>query len=316
MPYKNDIYLKARRAVSLTFLVAEVLVFIFTLAVCFPMFIKKVSSVERGFVKSLIYTTVPFGLSIFFGSVYFYINSIILSYMKGDIELGVYSAAYNLALALLFIPAMYTSAIFPLMSRYYKESGDKLRYIYRKSFKYLYIAGLALSIFTFFRSESLISVFYGSGYSGAATALKIISFFIFIKFINFLIGNLLAAADRQNSRMAIQGLTAAFNVILSILLIPFLGLIGAAISTLVTEVLLFIVYFGEATKAVGRIALLPLLIRPGLAGLAMAIFLNYFDSNIVIEGLAAMLVYGIALIILRAFSSQDKELFIKVIRNG
>ena len=60
---------------------------------------------------------------------------------------------------------------------------------------------------------------------------------------------MLSSIDEQNKRMVGQGVTALFNVMLNVLLIPTLGFVGAAVSTLITEIFLFVIYYWFVTKS-------------------------------------------------------------------
>ena len=235
--------------------------------------------------------------------------------MRGDVEVAIYSVAYNLALAILFIPAVYTNAIYPVMSRYFKTSKENLVFIYNRSFKYLYMIGLPISAGVYMLADRIIVFFYGKTYIGSVIALQIIAWFLFIKFLNYLMGYVLSSVDQQNSRMAGQGLTAAFNVALNLILIPKFGYVGAAVSTFFTEIFLFILYYWYVSKSLHSYNFLPILIRPIIAVSAMAAFIFYFRM---VLGLALLIassaaLYFAVIFMLRSFDSKDYEIFRKIL---
>jgi O-antigen/teichoic acid export membrane protein len=301
-------------AFSLMFLLAEIIVFLIALRIGLARFVKPTAP-EAEFARKIAKKAFPFGLAVVFGSIYFYIDSVMLSAMKGDLEVGIYSVAYNIVIALLFIPTIYTNAIYPALSRYYRTSKEKLIFIYRKSFKYLYIIGLPLSAALFLLADKIIALFYTAEYHASTIALKIIGWFVFIKFLNFLTGIVLYSIDRQKQRMVSQGLTAAFNVVLNLLLIPPLGFIGAAIATFATEIFLFALYYGFVSRNLYALNFFPLLPKPIIATLIMAACLNYIKLNLVILVPSAVLLYAAALLALGAFDKEDKGLILKVMKN-
>ena len=127
-----------------TFILAEIIVVLMAFLIAFTKFIKIKMEIDWPFIKILLKSALPFGMAFIFGSIYFFIGSIILSKIKGDAEVAIFSAAYNIILALLFIPTVYTNAIYPVLSRYYHQSKSELRLLYERSFKYLYIIGIPI----------------------------------------------------------------------------------------------------------------------------------------------------------------------------
>jgi len=300
---------------SFIFILAELIVFILALNIGVIKFIKLKISFDMGFIRELVKKSFPFGLAIAFGSIYFYIGSVMLSVMKNDVEVAIYSVAYNLVIALLVIPTIYTNAIYPVLSRHFKSSKENLIFMYKKSFKYMYIIGLPISVGLFLLADKIILLFYTKEYFASIFALKILAWFVFIKFLNFLIGIVLYSIDRQKHRMLSQGSTALFNIILNLILIPFLGFIGAAIATLITEIFLFVFYYGFASKYLHALNLTPILTRPLIAAGIMATFLYYVKLNLLFLVPSAAIVYVFSILILRVFDKEDKNLILKIVKN-
>lgn len=306
---------------SYSFVFTEIFVVLIALAVALKNFIKLELIFDFSFAKRLLKKSLPFGLAIVFGSIYFYIGSVMLSKLRGDAEVAVYSVAYNIALAILFVPTVYTNAIYPVLSRYFKQSKEGLKTLYERSFKYLYIIGLPISAGLYVFAERLIIFFYGSVYSESVIALQIISFYLVIKFINFLLGAMLSSIDRQNDRMLGQGVTAGFNVLLNLFLIPEYGYIGAAWATLVTEVFLFGIYYFNLSKNLYYYNFLSVLLKPFIAVLAMLLSIKFFDfSSYRIYGLFGTVIicsfiYGLLLWFLRTLDGKDYQIIRSIFKN-
>lgn len=302
-------------AFSYAFVFVELVVVLAALAIALRKFIKIKPLFEFKFAKSLLKKALPFGLAFVFGSIYFYIGSVMLSKIRGNEEVAVYSAAYNLALAILFIPTVYTNAIYPVLSRYYKESKENLKILYERSFKYLYIIGLPISAGTYFLAGRIINFLYGEAYANSIIALQIISWYMFIKFLNFLLGTVLSSIDRQNKRMLGQGMTAAFNVLLNLLLIPKIGFIGAAWATFATEIFLFVLYYWYVSKGLyfynfGRIILKPL-----MAALVMFLVIKFAGLGLVLTIIVSALSYFAALLLLKVIDNDDRKIIKSIFRN-
>ena len=300
---------------SYTFVFTEIIVITLASLIALKKFIKLDIRIDPVFIKSTLKKALPFGLAFIFGSIYFFIGSIMLSKMKGDVEVAIFSAAYNIALALIFIPTVYINAIYPVLSRYYKEGKSGLRLLYERSFKYLYIIGLPISLGIFMLSDEIIGFLYGARYSISSIALRIISLYLFLKFINFLLGIVLSSIDKQNKRMLGQGITAGISILLNLLLIPLIGFVGAAISTLITEIFLFIIYYIFVSKSWYYYNFLGILPKPIIAVIIMSLFIGFTNLNLIITIIASAAIYLSVLMVLRTLDKKDYEIIRKIFKN-
>ena len=300
---------------SYTFIFTEIIVITIASLIALKKFIKLDIVIDPVFIKSTLKKALPFGLAFIFGGIYFFIGSIMLSKMKGDVEVAIFSAAYNIALALIFIPTVYINAIYPVLSRYYKESKSGLRLLYERSFKYLYIAGVPISLGIFMLSDEIIGFLYGTRYSTSSIALRIISLYLFLKFINFLLGVVLSSIDKQNKRMLGQGITAGISILLNLLLIPLIGFVGAALSTLITEIFLFMIYYLFVSKSWYYYNFLGILPKPIIAAIAMSLFIGFTSLNLIITIVASAAIYLAVLMVLRTLDKKDYEIIGKIFKN-
>ena len=191
----------------------------------------------------------PLALSLAFASIYLSIDTILISYFIGDIEVGIYSIGYGLTVVLYAIPAILTNVYFPKMSIYFKSDKLKLRSTLRLLLLKLSILVLPIVIFLYFFASHIILLFYGSEFSSSIIIFQILLLALFLKFFSFPYAFLLVAADQQNIRLFIQAFTAIFNLIANIIFIPIHGITAAAITTVLSELLLVTMYYFFARKA-------------------------------------------------------------------
>ncbi len=304
---------------SLMFLVVECMVALAGFIIVSKKFVTtrvRLSWLDSAYRKKMGMSAFPFGLSAAFGSLYFYASVLILSSMKGDVEVAQFSSAYNVALALLFIPTVYTNALYPALSRMFIASKAALALMCRKSMKYLMIVGLPIAICLLLLPQEIMSLLYGGKYSSAHLALQIIAGYVVLKFMNFLLGVVLSSADKQWERMKSQGAVAAINLALCFALIWRWGFVGAAWATLLTEIALMAVYAVQVGKILDSKNILKELAKPILSAgmLALCIFLLPFHW--VVSVLIGGLLYAAGLIVMGAFDSKDKEIVRSIVWNG
>jgi O-antigen/teichoic acid export membrane protein len=103
--------------------------------------------------KIIIIGSIPFALNALFGVLFFRIDTVMLSVLKGDAAVGIYSAAYVPMLALGVIPTVFIAAIYPVMSRYFVSSKDTLESFTSLSSKYMAIIGFPIAMGCFILAE-------------------------------------------------------------------------------------------------------------------------------------------------------------------
>ena len=274
-------------------------------------------SINLSLWKTLIIGSIPFALNALFGVLFFQIDTVMLSVLKGDAAVGIYNAAYAPLLALGVIPSVFIAAIYPVMSRYFVSSKDSLETFTSLASKYMAILGFPIAMGCFVLADKFIALFYGDQFSASIIAFQILAFFIPLRFVSSITGTLLTSINRQSIRTVSVGLIALFNIILNALMIPYLGYIGASIATVLSEVFLYFVFIYFINKYYKRMELHKHFIKPLIATLVMGGFIFYFrDFNLFLLILLAVLVYFVMLLVLRTFTQEDKNIFKQVIKRN
>ena len=229
-------------ALSSVYLISSALVLVVTLITySWKFFIPKID-LDLKFWKPTIKEASFFGVSNILVVIYFYIDSLMLSVMVGYSAVGIYNAPYKLIVVLLFIPGIFVTSIFPLMSKHFESSKNLLKIEYEKSVKYLFAIAVFIFVYGFSFADKIILTIYGTAYIPSIAALQVLIFVVPLIFITNLFGNLLGAINRQRILIIITGISALFNVILNFILIPKFSYIGASFATVVTECLVFTFY--------------------------------------------------------------------------
>ncbi len=83
-------------------------------------------------------------------------------------------------------------------------------------------------------AEPLVTLVFGNDYLGAIPVLQVLGLYVILRAITRITSNALDFLGRAKSRAVIKGITSTLNVILNIILIPLIGVVGAAIATVIT----------------------------------------------------------------------------------
>jgi O-antigen/teichoic acid export membrane protein len=272
----------------------------------FPLHLEFDSTLIRYLVK----TAYPFALMGIISVIYFRIDSIMLSFMKTDAEVGWYAASFNLISMLMFISYGLSQAIFPVLSRFYQSSRENFLSIAEKSFHYLLILGLPVALGITILADKIIYFIYGEQFRHSVLALQILIWSIPIIYINSPLLRLLYSANKQHIAMIISFTSMVVNIFLNIVLIPPLSYLGTSISTLASEVVNFILYYAVISRIFSYyIKIDRTAIRSLGALLIMGLFVYFAkDSNLfLVIGCSAVL-YFLSLYFLKAFSKYELNL--------
>tara|TARA_A100001015_G_scaffold311831_1_gene415841 strand:+ start:5044 stop:6282 length:1239 start_codon:yes stop_codon:yes gene_type:complete len=178
------------------------------------------------------------GFTLFLIQFYFRIDSIMLGLLSSEIELGLYSVAFNLMEGSFIIPTIVMSVIFPGLSnnKYFSK-------FFKRGLFILTIAGIICGTVVFFLADFMIYSFYEASFKNSSEILEILSLAIPLVFWGYLMTQSLVALDRNRIYLVITSSGLLINVILNFLLIPEYGASGAAFSTVVTEALIPLICF-------------------------------------------------------------------------
>ena len=225
------------------FLVSATIVLLYNLVVISYKFFKPKLAADLKFWKKLIKDAVPFGLVNVFAIIYFKIDSVMLGTMKTQKIVGYYNASYRIIdVFTALVPSIIFAVIYPKMSAYI-ELPEKLKSVYIVSFKISLIAGLIISVITVFFARYFVLFIYGRGYYNGVDSLKILVWAFFLICVSSITSGLISSINRQKLVTVVAGFGAVINICLNFILIPRFSLNGAAFATVITELLMFLIYF-------------------------------------------------------------------------
>ncbi len=189
--------------------------------------------------KRLLVLAWPFGAALVLTRVYGYIDSVLLSLLSGDEAVGYYSVAYKITFAWQFIASAFAASLLPGFSQYIVTARDILPGIFSKSVHYLNLISLPLAGGFIVLAQPIISAVYPK-YLSAVLPLQILMVSLVFLFLTFPVGSLLSAAARQKRNTGNLLITVIVTVVLNFLLIPSYQAVGAAIASLISTFVYFI----------------------------------------------------------------------------
>ena len=173
----------------------------------------------------------PLGAAMLISALYFRIDVYFIQQWHGFQAVGGYNAAFRLVEALRLLPAAVMAVTFPLLVQ--ARDTDMVRNIGGK----LTLAGGALAVVCAFGATTMVPLIYGAHYAYAAQAFAILSLALPLFFLNYALTHQVIGWDGHRAYLGIVSLALAGNIAANVLLVPARGIEGAAIATLLTEVI-------------------------------------------------------------------------------
>jgi O-antigen/teichoic acid export membrane protein len=264
---------------------------------------------ELPLLREWIWKGLPFALTFVLTIIYFRIDQPLIDVFKGLREAGLYAAAYKPIESLLFIPITFLSIVFPVLSVYHRERRAEMLEAVNRFYKALLLMGWPAAIGIFVLAHPLTPLLLGTKFLDSEPALRILALALGVAFVNNAFIGALNASDRQTSFSWAAGWSVAVNVALNLTLIPLFGFVGASWATVATEVALGTVGWILTARYVGRVPVVALSWRVVLSGLVMAVAIvplrDFGGARIAIPIVAGAVVYGAAVLLLRALSGDE-----------
>lgn len=299
------------------YFIVSVIVFLYALLTCLTKFVKPNYKLDLSFWKPIILEALPFGLTGLFLSIYFWIDSLMLSFMVGNEAVGLYNVAYRFLSVLLFIPTLFSITVFPAMSKFFITSPNKLKFVQTKYFKYMAVIGIPIGVGVTLLANKIILLIFGSGYAESTMALQILVWAAVLIFMSSTFARLLESSNRQIIMTKITLICAIANILLNLFTIPILSFLGASISTVLTELLALIMVILVSSKIGYFLSkdIFKTLIKISIASLLMGILiilLNDLDILIIIP--ISTLLYFTFFYIFKGFDNDDIKILNEIIR--
>lgn len=264
------------------------------------------------FWKSKMFLALPLSIASIFSTLAFRVDIVLLSLLQGDAAVGWYSASCKIMEILLFIPIVYNTAIFPVLSKFYVTSHESIQLVYAKSIKYLIILGLPLAAGITILANDIILTLYQSEFAPSVITLQILIWTIPLVLLTMIFGYILISMNKQALLIRLSFIYMIFNIGVNLVVIPQFSYLGASVVTVLSELLNFILLYYYLSKFICKVPIVKYVWKPALATGIMAVFMSVVNLNIFILVLTSTILYLGLLILFKTFSEGDIDLIKKL----
>jgi O-antigen/teichoic acid export membrane protein len=264
---------------------------------------------------------IPFFLWSGCGIIYYRVDAFMLSIMVPSNILGWYGAAYRLFDVLMFLPAILSAALFPVLTKSWAKDESSLARISKKSLDYMLIVGIPFCVGTYFFARPVVSLLFGlEGFGPSVLLLQVLAPGILIVYVNFIFAGALVASGKTRQWAFTAFIAMLINPTMNYFVIPYTqhhyqnGAIGAALATLVTEYAIMCISMAFVPKLLFSVGAIAPQLKTIAAGFAMIVVLGvagYNNLGLVLSGVAGITTYAVALVLSGALPVSEIKLLVQ-----
>jgi O-antigen/teichoic acid export membrane protein len=273
-------------------------------------------SYNLSFIRQLLRKTWAFTLVGLLTRAFTRVDIIILRFFQGASTAGYYALATTIFYQMNTIAQLVSTAMLPTMAQTYVKQPDNVGRQLDAAVRLQVLVGLPSTIFGVMMAPQIIGFLYGPGYEDSALIFRLLVMVVALRFVNQTLGVTLTAMDQQRKRAAMLGLTVFFNIAINFLLIPRWSFIGATVTAIMSEIVLFVLtYFVLGSPVRTRIAWSSL-VRPLIGTLTMVpiLYLMRNWSLLVTLPLSAI-AFIMILFLFRTFSPGESKAIVVAIES-
>jgi len=231
---------------------------------------------------------------VFTKSVWYMMNNadtLMVGYFLNENAVGLYSAAFSLAIFVQIVSNASGSLFMPNMARLYEnEQVTEIRRVYRKVTKWLVIFSIPLVIGNLGFPTLLLTVF-GKAFGNISVTLEVLSIGLFVHVLFGLNGTMMPAIDRPRVLLYNNVIVLVVNLLLNWILIPRYGVVGGAIATTFAYALLNLLHGSVLYRELGVVPIRGDFVVVTLGSLALIVGARRV-ADFGITTLPGALVYG------------------------
>jgi O-antigen/teichoic acid export membrane protein len=260
----------------------------------------------------------PYALTAMFMIIYFRSATIfIMAFTQSDKLVGFYNAGYKLVEAFILFPSIIIAPVYPAFAR---SQNDKnyINQLLIHSTRAILLVSVFIAIPIFVLKDEITNLLFGYEFIPAASCIGIVILSIIPIGFTWVFGSLVGAIGRQKEANYYIFFVTCLNILLNIILIPIISIKGAAIATLLTEIMIalsniWIVrdYFRETRllMLIGKILVIIIfMIMVPIAGILM--------GNVFFKTIELILLMCLGCFLIRVISIDELRAIVKRIEKG
>jgi O-antigen/teichoic acid export membrane protein len=248
----------------------------------------------------------PFGIVSLMLSIALSIDTVMLSWFRTEEIVGYYNVSYNLVIAMMVFFWGFKEAIVPSLSKVFVTDPTQVEKWYYHSVKVIIIISIPIAVGGFLIAYPLIRFLYTDTFLPSALGLQILIWDVPLLMFAGFCGNMTTIIGAERSAARINTINTIANVGLNLVFIPRFGLVGAALITVVTDLISSIQFYFLLRKQLNLPDVKSILARVIIAAIIMAVPVQMVvHMHVLIPMAVGTVVYFVLIIALRVVGNEE-----------
>ena len=241
-------------------------------------------------------------------TIYNNVDTTMVGFIRGTVEVGYYTAAVKVQQILVSVVTSLGAVLLPRLSFYHEEGhAEAFQQLVQKSLDFVILLASPMVVYFIILAEPSILFLSGSDFLPAVLPMQLILICVlFIGLSNLMGIQILVPTNRERLVVISTALGALSNILVNALAIPFFGAAGAAFATAVAEAIVALVqlYFLRdlIVPMLQQFKFWRLLLALGLASLASGLVMGLLMAGsfvtLLVTAIVFFAIYGLILLFL------------------
>jgi len=253
----------------------------------------------------------PLALTGLFGSVYNYIDSVMMGSWGMITETGWYNAAYRIIFVTYIPMGLISGSFYPALSNFFKTSKEKLQKAWDYQLELMILLSLPLAVGGIILAPRIIYSLYPFSFSPSILAFQILILSSSLVFLYRPFFDVMIASNQQKNAFWVTLSGAIVNIVLNLILIPKYKLYGAAVATVIAYIIILLISALLTTKFTPiKISYFKVILNFLLAGLSSILMYfviirpEIYNLNIIFSVMIGALTYFLSLAVFKKITKQ------------
>ncbi|NMH28386.1 flippase [Flavobacterium silvaticum] len=201
--------------------------------------------------KDILRKSIPMMVGSMFLLLLNWTDILMLGRMETEENIGIYNAAFKIGyLALFFIASMNVVVMPKISELFHQDNIPEMKKVINRATQIVIVLTLPLALFIMIFSKEILSI-YGEDFVAGSTCLIFITAGALFNAMTGNVDQILNMTNQQNLVKNIFFIGFVLNVVLNLFLISAYGIQGAALSSLITNVIVNVIFVYKIKKNLG-----------------------------------------------------------------
>ena len=272
---------------------------------------------DRTIAKALFFNGLPLALSAFLTLAFQQIDKLMSTSLIGEVGTGYLTAAFVIIFGVVnLMSTTILTAVFPLMSRVYGDGDNPLfGFMVEKLTIFTLMANLPIALTISLFSTQLTVPIFGEDFAPTAGVLAVLIWYALLNMISAVLSRGLVIQNRQRNVLIIRSVGLGSNILLNALLLPRIGVTGAAVASVLAELIITVgLFFTLRATGLSWWAVAPRIVRlmiVSLLTLVIMALVGAFQTWLAIA--IGLVVYVLGVLFGSVISSEDWDLLYRLV---